>query len=194
MTDTPTPAPGKPRRWPLYVSLFLNVVLVTVLAFGAWRIHQFRETFGAEALGPWMPRQVERVLPPQARDKVVAIRKAHADAFRPLFEKARAARREVRQALEAEPFVPGRLGDALRTMREADSAVAEATAGMIVEIATVLTPEERAMVRKAMRDRHGARGDRGPGGPGGLPDEQPDGPPPGPPPAEPPPPPPPGGP
>lgn len=190
MTDTPTPAPGKPRRWPLYVSLFLNVVLVTVLAFGAWRIHQFRETFGAEALGPWMPRQVERVLPPQARDKVVAIRKAHADAFRPLFEKARAARREVRQALEAEPFVPGRLGDALRTMREADSAVAEATAGIIVEIATVLTPEERAMVRKAMRERRGPRGDRGPGGPGGLPDEQPDGPPPGPPPAEPPPPPP----
>lgn len=190
MTDTPTPAPGKPRRWPLYVSLFLNVVLVTVLAFGAWRIHQFRETFGAEALGPWMPRQVERVLPPEARDKVVAIRKAHADAFRPLFEKARAARREVRQALEAEPFVPGRLGDALRTMREADSAVAEATAGIIVEIATVLTPEERAMVRKAMRERRGPRGDRGPGGPGGLPDEQPDGPPPGPPPAEPPPPPP----
>lgn len=194
MTDTPTPAPGKPRRWPLYVSLFLNVVLVTVLAFGAWRIHQFRETFGAEALGPWMPRQVERVLPPQARDKVVAIRKAHADAFRPLFEKARTARREVRRALEAEPFVPGQLADALRAMREADAAVAEATAGVIVEIAAVLTPEERAMVRKAMRDRHGARGDRGPGGPGGLPDEQPDGPPPGPPPAEPPPPPPPGGP
>lgn len=193
MTDTPTPAPGKPRRWPLYVSLFLNVVLVTVLAFGAWRIHQFRETFGAEALGPWMPRQVERVLPPQARDKVVAIRKAHADAFRPLFEKARAARREVRQALEAEPFVPGRLGDALRTMREADSAVAEATAGMIVEIATVLTPEERAMVRKAMRERRGPRGDFGPGEPGG-PGAPPQEPPAGPPPAEPPPPPPPGGP
>lgn len=166
MSDIPTSQARKPHRWPLYVSLFVNVVLITVLAITAWRIHQVRQTFAADGIGPWMPRQVERVLPAEARAKVARIREAHSGEFRPLFENARESRKAVRQALAQEPFEADRLSAALRAMREADAAIAVATAGVIVEIATVLTPEERKLVRKSIRERRdGPRGDRDPGGP-----------------------------
>ena len=180
MSDIPTSPARKPRRWPLYVSLFVNVVLITILAITAWRIYQVRQPSAADGIGPWMPRQVERVLPAEARAKVARIREAHRDEFRPLFENARESRNAVRQALAQEPFEAEKLSAALRAMREADAAIAVATAGVVVEIATVLSPEERMLVRKSIRERRGGpRGDRVPGGP--PPGEPPpgEGPPPG---------------
>ncbi|BCW89892.1 hypothetical protein sos41_30600 [Alphaproteobacteria bacterium SO-S41] len=156
------------RRWPLYASLFINVVLLTVLALGAWRVHQFRNAMGDGGMGGfWLPRQIERALPDGARDKVRKIREAHAAELRPLFLAAGTARDGVRDAVDAEPFDGEKLRAALKTMRDADAAVAEATGEMVIEIANALTPEERGRVRQAMRDRRPGKDDRGPGGPGG---------------------------
>lgn len=154
--------PQAPRRWPLYVSLFLNVVLITVLVVGAWRIHQVREGFGGPALGGWLPRQVERVLPAEAAARVRAIREARADEVRALFRTARAARDDVRQAFNAEPLDAAALTAALTAMREADGALSAATAGMIVEIAATLSPAERQLVRENAREFRKRPG-RGPG-------------------------------
>ncbi len=161
------------RRWPLYASLFLNVVLLTALALGAWRVAQFRNAMADGGMGMWLPRQIERSLPEGAREKVRTIRDAHAPTLRPLFQAARQARDAVRMAVEAEPFDAAQLRAAVLAMRDADSAVAAETGEMMIEIATVLTPDERRQVRQALRDRRPGRAGRGPGERGG-----PDGPPP----------------
>jgi uncharacterized membrane protein len=139
------------NRWPFYLSLFLNVVLLTAIVLGAWRVMQWRDV--PMGMGPWMPRQVERALPEGAREKVKAIREAHAGEFKPLFDGVRQAREGIRNALDAEPFSADALRTALAGMRRADEAVAEATADVIVEIASALTPEERKQVREAFREK-----------------------------------------
>lgn len=193
MSETVIIPPRKPRRWPLYASLFLNVILLTVLALGAWRIQQFRDGIGGE-LGAWLPRQIERALPADAAAKVKAIRVSHAAEFKPLFQAARSARNAVRKALDTEPFDAAALKAALGSMRDADAAIAAATANVVVEIASVLSPAERALVREKAKElrkhpgrgrgpgRPGAEGP-GPGGPGDMPEPPsgeppPDGPPP----------------
>lgn len=154
-----------PRRWPFYVSLFLNGVLVATLAFGLIAIKRFRDR--AETMGAWMPRQIERVLPEGSRGKVEAIREKHRDEFRPLFRATRDAREALAKALETEPFDAEAARAAFAKVREADAALAQATSEVMVEIASALTPEERKLVRDAAR-RHGPRG-RGKGGPMGPP-------------------------
>lgn len=177
----------RPRRWPLYLSLFLNVVLIAFIVAAGWKIRQARETFGG--LGPWMPNQIEKVLPRDAAEKVRKIRLSHAAEFRPLFEAVRTSREAVRKQLDAEPFDPQALKAALVTMREADSAITDATVDVIVEIAAALTPAERALVREKARDfkrgpRREGRGAPPPGDPPiGIPPGEmpppPEGPPPG---------------
>lgn len=167
MSETAVVPSPKPRRWPLYASLFLNVILLTVLVLGAWRIQQFRDGFGG-GVGAWLPRQIERALPADAAAKVKAIRESHAGEFRPLFEAARAARESVRKALDTEPFDAAVLKTALGAMRDADAAIATATANVVVEIASVLSPAERALVRERAKElRKNAGRGRGPGRPGG---------------------------
>lgn len=158
MSQTTLPPAQMPRRWPLYASLFLNVVLITVLAFGAWHIHEARggreprDSFRDYAVSGWLPRQVERVLPAESATKVRAIREAHAAKIVPLFKASRDARDAVRHALGAEPFDTAALKAALLSMREADGAIATATAEMIVEIASTLSPAERQLVREKARE------------------------------------------
>lgn len=160
------------RRWPLYVSLFLNVVLIAFIVAAGWKFRQAREAFGG--IGPWMPNQIEKVLPREAAEKVRKIRMSHAGEFRPLFEAVRTSREAVRKQIDAEPFDAVALKAALVQMRAADNAVADATLDVIVEIAAALTPAERALVREKAKDfkRGPRRGERA--GP-----PPPDGPPPG---------------
>lgn len=161
MSQTIAPV-SRTRRWPLYVSLFLNVVLITVIVIGGWKIRQAREAFGG--LGPWMPNQIEKVLPRDAAEKVKRIKAAHADEFRPLFVAMRTTREAVRRQLDAEPFDAVALKATLLKMHEADAAIAGATANVVVEIAAELSPAERALVREKARDfRNGPRGRDGAG-------------------------------
>lgn len=141
---------SRPRRWPLYASLFLNVLLITVLAIGAWRINQARDAWGAGRA--WLPNQIEKVLPPDAAAKVRKIKQSHAAEFRPLFRASREAREAVRRQLAVEPFDGPALREALATMQGADAAIAAATADVVVEIAGALSPAERALVREKARD------------------------------------------
>lgn len=169
MSDVTNPPVQKPRRWPLYVSLFLNVVLITVLALGAWKVHQVRRAFDDGPMGGWMPRQIERVLPAETAAKVKAIREAHADKVRELWKAARAARAAMRDALDADPLDVAALKAAVTAARDADAALATETGAIVVEMAENLTAAERMLVREKVKDlrerpRRRDRGD-GPRGP-----------------------------
>ncbi len=186
MSDVTTVAVQKPRRWPLYVSLFLNVVLITVIVLGMWRIHQFRRDFEGGPMGGWLPGQIERVLPSETAAKVKAIREAHADKVRQLWKAAREARAAMRQALDADPLDVAALKAAVTATRDADAALATETGAIIVEMAENLTATERMLVREKIKDlrkqprrsKPGKDGRMDGPGPGG---EHPDGPPPPPP-------------
>ncbi|MFT3809218.1 MAG: periplasmic heavy metal sensor [Micropepsaceae bacterium] len=186
MSDVTTVPAQKPRRWPFYVSLFLNVVLITVLVLGMWRIHQFRRDFEGGPMGGWLPAQIERVLPGETAAKVKKIREAHADKVKALWKAAREARGAMRQALDADPLDVAALKAAVTATRDADAALATETGAIIVEMAENLTAAERMLVREKVKDlrkqpRRGKAGkdgrDDGPGPRG----ERRDGPPPGPP-------------
>jgi uncharacterized membrane protein len=176
----------KPRRWPFYASLFLNVVLITVLALGAWKIGQFRRAFEDGPMGGWLPRQIERVLPNETAAKVKKIREAHADKVRELWKAARDARGAMRSALDADPLDAAALKAAVTATRDADAALATETGAIIVEMAENLTAAERMLVREKIKDlrkqpRPGKPGREGrdrdgppPGGPDGLPDDEPE--------------------
>lgn len=173
MSDASTSYSRPPRRWPFYVSLFINGVLIAALAFGLWQMWHFREMMRSTGGPPglWMPRQIERLLPEESRKKVEAIRTKHKDEFKPLFAASRTARDNLFKAFDAEPFDAAQMQAALTAVRQADSAIAEATGQVMLEIATSLTPEERKLVRDAAPKR-GDRGKNlgGPDGPGGPPD------------------------
>lgn len=185
MSDVTTVSPQKPRRWPLYASLFLNVVLVTVLALGAWKVHQFRRDFEGGPMGGWLPAQIERVLPAETAAKVKKIREAHADKVKELFKAARDARGAMRAALDADPLDVPALKAAVTATRDADAALATETGAIVVEMAESLTAAERMLVREKIKDlrpqRRGMSGKDGPGrgerhdGPPMLPPEGPDG-------------------
>lgn len=170
MSDLP-PAPAKSRRWALYVSLFVNVALLTALALGAWRVSEFRDRMAGAPAAPWMPRQIERALPEDSRGKVRAIREAHHGELRDLVHAVRRTREDVRAAFDAEPFDADALRGALEAMRKADDALAVKTGALTVEIAAALTPEERAMVRERLkkgpdeRERRSGREERAPSRP-----------------------------
>ena len=189
MSDVTTVPTQKPRRWPLYVSLFLNVVLITVLALGAWKVNQVRRAFEDGPMGAWLPRQIERVLPSETAAKVRKIREAHADKVKELWKAAREARTEMRTALDADPLDSAKLRAAVTAMRDADAALATETGAIIVEMAENLTAAERMLVREKVKDlrkqpRRGKAGkDDHDGGPGPR-GEHRDGSPPGPPPGE----------
>lgn len=151
----------RPRRWPLYLSLFLNVVLIAAIAFGAWQLSKWRDRLGP--MSGWMPREVERVLPEASREKVKVVREKYRGTFQPLFAAGRDARDKLTAVLAAEPFDPAAARAAFAAVRQADAALAEATSEVMVEIASVLTPEERKLVRDAAheRKRKGGKRDRG---------------------------------
>lgn len=156
MSDV-TVSPRRPRRWPLYASLFLNVVLITVIAIGAWDVMKFRERV-ALGVGPWLPRQIERALPDEAKEKVRPIFDANRDGFRELFRSARRSHEAVRTALEAEPFSPDALREALQAKTQAELALSNKSADIVLEIVSVLTPEERKQVRDAIREHKPRKG------------------------------------
>ncbi len=184
MSDVTTVSAQRPRRWPLYASLFLNVVLITVLALGAWKVHQVRhdfervrQEFESGPMGGWLPREIERVLPSETAAKVKKIREAHADKVRELWKVARAARGAMRQALDADPLDVAALKAAVTAARDADTALATETGAIVVEMAENLTAAERMLVREKIKDlrKPPRRGKDGKDGPGRG--DRPDGPP-----------------
>ncbi len=177
MSESSSVQMQKPRRWPLYASLFLNVVLITVLAFGAWKVHQFRRDVEGGPMGGWLPAQIERVLPGETAEKVRKIREAHADKVRELWKAAREARGAMRAALDADPLDVPALKAAVIAARDADAALATETGAIVVEMAENLTAAERMLVREKIKDlrKPPRRGKDGKDGPGRG--DRPDGPP-----------------
>jgi uncharacterized membrane protein len=121
--------------WLLAASVIVNLFFV---AFGATRMlrSERREPRAAmfrlgRALGKDAPPEVRRAM------------REHMEGARPHRRALREARREVRAALEAEPFDPERLEAALAGLREHSQRAQQAMHAGLTAIAKELTPEQR---------------------------------------------------
>ena len=170
MSDAPEPT----RQWPrwLIVSLMANMILVGLLAGFLWQA-------GPKGHPDGPPR--ERISWGERDDgRRDAMRRVFKEAFNASGEErmARAeTRRQLAEAVTAEPYDAEAVRDAFGNLRTADDAVNEATHEAMVELFATMTVEERQhmaeILRRGPRDHKSRRGMK--------PDER-DGPPPPPPP------------
>lgn len=175
-----TVQPTKSRRW-LAIALFLSVG-INLLFIGLVAGHALHRPgpmmmgapgqFGGpgryagpppgegaiEGLLQSLPEQVQ-----QEMRKTMRERRAQSE---PKLRELQEARRKVRQAMVAEPFVPQRLSEAYAEVRKRGEAVQEDFHEAIVEVAGKLPPEGR---RRLADMRRGPGGPGGPGGPHTMP-------------------------
>ncbi|WP_321490338.1 periplasmic heavy metal sensor [uncultured Hyphomonas sp.] len=169
-----------PRRWPfwLIVSLMANMILVGLLA-------GFLVQAGPKGKPDGPPR--ERITWGDRDDpNRDAIRQVFKEAFKASGEERMArveSRRQLAEAVLADPYNPDAVREAFSNLRSADDAVNEATHEAMVDLFASMTMEQRQhmaeILRRGPRD-HKSKGKMAPGergGPG-------DGPPPPPPPPE----------
>ena len=150
---------GRGRSWLLVVSLALNLFLVGL-------------TVGHRLSAPPMPealpgtvfadlRRMADVLPPETRGEI----RQHFEAHRPEIIRGlmamRAARNDVRDVLQQDPYDPEALRAAFDALRDRTADVQSVVHDTLVEVAGRLDPEDRlAIVR--MPDRRGGPERQGP--------------------------------
>lgn len=108
-----------------------------------------------------------RALPEARRNELRPLLRASFRDMRPELRRMWRAQRRVDAALGAEPFAAAELEAALAEFRGALVATQQASHQAIVELASVLTPAERQLLREAMArpsPRHHHRGDGPPRG------------------------------
>lgn len=154
------------RRWRLIaiISIALNLFLAGLMAGGFLR--KGRGDRPPPAARAFTMKGAGRALGPEVRPVVDEIRQAREGDRKAHFERLRTAANDATAALEAEPFDPKKLDDALAELRSVHAAFQQESHGEFVQLAERLTPEQRKALAVA-HQRFGKRGGRGPrGGPG----------------------------
>lgn len=141
----------------LLLSIGLNLVLGTAIGVHFWRSQPAfrtatmnRADFGIERMARRLPSADREVL-----------RKAYAERS-PEIESAqkalRAARLELRKALDAEPFVPSAMNGAMEKMDTERDHLQKALQGVFVTAAVEMSAQGRARLSQGgARDRDGSR-------------------------------------
>lgn len=183
--DEPTPRRYRRRRWPFWLSLTLNVVLVAFIVAAAIRLRDMRDNFAGFGAG-LRPQEIVRMLPPDARDEARAILRDDMKTMEPLMREAAEARRDAFRLMGAEPFDGTAFTAALDRIRKADAAIGDQTADAVGRIVLSLSATDRKVLQIELekRARRGGR-DRGHDRDGRGPDDGERGPPPPEPPAPP---------
>ncbi len=146
-------------RWLLVASLALNLVFATAL--GTWLLtHRMHGGSGSlSGAGFPSPRALHRHLNDAERTALRAALESRRELFREQAREARTARRDVEQALLAEPFERDVLDAAMQRVRLHSGGLAEHAQQAIVELATSMDAEGRQRLAKALR--HSGRHERG---------------------------------
>ncbi len=152
----------------LLVSLAINL-LVAGFALGAWlngapatpaaqtALTTAQEGDGLAATASMQPWRMFRLLPPETRRRVGRQMVGRAAEPRRLMAEARIARQASVEALTAEPFDQERLSAAFARSRAADQAFLESVHAVVDDMIALLTPDERAQLAVAIRERMARR-------------------------------------
>ena len=146
-------------RWLLIGSLALNLFLGGIYVghwVGAWRGGPDGAAGHVRALRFHLRPMLEN-LPEASREQAEAVMERHRDPIRGAVRAMRQSRREVRDALLAEPVDEARLDRALAETRERAAASQAAMHAAMTEFARELPPEARRKLAENL-GRHGRRG------------------------------------
>lgn len=127
----------------LAVSLALNVFLAGFLAAQALRPSEGRPS----AAGPMLFRAGEALGDP-GHPAIREVMRAHRQELRAHRRAIREARREVHESMVAEPFDQERLSAALASLRAETTSSQVLLHRALVQLATSMTPEQRARLSK----------------------------------------------
>lgn len=152
-------APPPRFRTALLISIALNVLLLAAIATGLWA-RRHGPPPGDQAFRLPHPALVEHVVPPVDRAIVREIYAKHRREFRTRIGAMRRARREVRDALAADPFDGEALAARLATLREREATVATAAHAVLGELAARVSPEGRAALVKLATERERRRSEQ----------------------------------
>lgn len=162
----PPPPPGDaapPRRrrwlgWALGASVCINLLVIGVAA-GAmlrhWGPPAAEIPAGFDQVTLW---RVFKTLPDEDRDAVRDLLRSRRDDLRGMARERREARRGIAEVVEAEPYAPDAVAEALSAARLVENRSRDLADGLFVEFAGRLSPETRAEIAEALRERR-----RGPG-------------------------------
>lgn len=165
--NTQAPTAGTKRRLPwigiaLVVSLAVNL-LVIGMAAGHWT-HRHDGAWGGRFAGKsgteGRAHGMMRAFPEELRGEMEGIMRERRTQAEPVLEQLRAARREAREALRAEPFDRARLAAAYAEMRRHGDVLEQSFHEAMIDAASRLSPEAR---QKLAEMRWGPGGRSGPG-------------------------------
>lgn len=164
----PNPAPQPAGRtwtkWLLIASLAFNLLVIGAVGSRIWHARQ----------GNWPPpgggasaanvMGFAAQLPAERRRVVIGAIVAQRETLRPLRGEVRDARQAVREAIAADPFDAKRLGEAHTRLLDAELKLRKVSQQVVVDIAAVLTPEERRAFAAHMAPEGPRGGRKGPPG------------------------------
>lgn len=143
----------------LAVSLALNAFVIGAYVGERWRgepryvEYADRYRYGIRPLHGYSIRKLGAMLDANARAKLREAARPHRARLKLLLAEAAAARLDALDAMTAPDFQAEALEDAFARAREAEAAAAALTQEIIAEAAARFTPEERAAVNEALKQR-----------------------------------------
>jgi uncharacterized membrane protein len=146
-------------RYLLLLSLALNLGLGAALFTAQWQHQQSRQE-GADRRWSRIPnpRLLARTLDEADRKILLEVVEGHRDRLGERFRPLGGARRELAEALRAEPFDPAAMQRAFERTRDSESGTAEAMHAFMLELATRVSADGRKRIADQLeRGRHGHR-------------------------------------
>ncbi len=150
-------AMSRTYRYVLLLSLALNLGLGAALVAIHWH-HPTGESIAGERRWARIPnpRMLAGALDEADRKILLQVVETHRDQLGERFRPLGGARRELAEALRAEPFDPAAMQRAFDQMRESESGTAEAMHAFMLELATRVSPAGRQRIADQLeRGRHG---------------------------------------
>lgn len=151
----------KRYRWLLLLSLALNLGLGAALMAHHWHLSQHQGS--GERRWARLPdaRQLTRALDEPDRAVLRKVMESHREALGSQFQPMGDARREVAEALRAEPFDPDALTRAFARIRDSEGNMANAMHAFMLDLATQVSAQGRQRIADRMeRSRHRHGGER----------------------------------
>lgn len=145
-------ARARTRTALLVMSLCLNAGLIALILVGIGRMGA---RFGPPP-GMMAPRQIARGLPPQQREKIRGIVRAHRPAMQARRQAARRARLAAFRVFASPDYTASGFARALDQVRTADAALESQAISLQRDVVDALTPAERTRIARrvaAMRNR-----------------------------------------
>jgi Spy/CpxP family protein refolding chaperone len=154
---------SRTARVALLISLALNVALLAVLWMHAPWNDDRSERRGGHRSGPIQQlfdvRALKRSLPPERQQVINQAIEGRRDTLRAGLAELFDARREVRTAIQAQPYDRASLESAFSRLRAAEDATAAQAQAMLGDVLDAITPDERAELAKLIARRAPRRHD-----------------------------------